>query len=116
MRIDRKFWINVGMIALGAAAIAVFQVNTVGTVQAKAEKDCICHAAGKNSLHDVPQQYICITTSVNAVTQNENGGHLNEDASHGPEHAFDFLCEDCSECENATPPPTPDPTPTPTPE
>jgi hypothetical protein len=115
MRIDRKYFTNAGLVVLGVTAVAVFQLNTVGTVQAKAEKDCICHAAGKNK-SDEPQQYICITPSVNAVTQNEQAGHLNEDATHGPEHALDFLCEDCSECGKVTPPPTPEPTPTPTPE
>jgi hypothetical protein len=47
------------------------------------------------------------------VTLNDNGGHLNEDSSHGPQHAPDFLCSDCSEC---GPAPSPEPSPSPSPE
>ncbi len=111
MRSERTLLTNIGLIVVAVAVvIGVHAIRSVGTVQAKAEKDCICHAAGPP-----PTQYICITPSVNAVTGNEKAGHLNEDATHGPNHAADFLCEDCSECE-AEPSPTPDPTPDPTPE
>jgi hypothetical protein len=77
-------------------------------------KDCVCHAAGKNSDPDTPQQYICIHPSKNAVTLNDDGGHLNEDTKN---HAPDYLCSDCSECGPApSPEPSPEPTPEPSPE
>src|SRR5262245_200923 len=110
MRLDRKFVINFSLIVLAVAAlVGIHMFRQVGTVQASADKDCVCHAAGPD-----PTQYICIHPSVQAVTQNDNGGHLNEDSSHGPEHAPDFLCSDCSECGPISTP-TPSPTPTPTP-
>jgi hypothetical protein len=108
MKLDRKMLTNLGLIVLAVAVVIGLQmVRGVSTVQAKAEKDCICHAAGPP-----PTQYICIHPSVNAVSENDQAGHLNEDATHGPEHAADFECDDCSEC---GPAPTPEPTPEPTP-
>jgi len=119
MRSDRKLVTNIALIVLAVALVIGVQMSrNVSTVQASAEKDCICHAAGPP-----PTQYICLHPSVNAVTENEKAGHLNEDATHGPFHALDYLCNDCSECgpkpsptPDPTPEPTPDPTPDPTPE
>lgn len=114
MRMNKKFFANVALIVLAVAVvIGVQMVRGVSTVQAKADKDCVCHAAGPD-----PTQYICIHPSVQAVTENDNGGHLNEDATHGPAHAPDFLCDDCSECGGApspSPSPSPEPSPSPSP-
>ena len=119
MKVSGKFLVNAALIAGAIAVVVGFQfMQGAGTVQASAEKDCICHAAGKARSTTTPQQYICITPSVNAVTENENGGHLNEDTTHIPNHAADFLCEDCSECgppPSPEPSPSPDPTPSPSP-
>jgi hypothetical protein len=110
MRIDRKLFINVGLIVLAVGVVIGMQmIRGASTVQAAADKDCVCHAAGP-----APTQYICIHPSVNAVTQNDQAGHLNEDSSHGPQHAPDFLCSDCSECGPA-PSPSPNPSPSPSP-
>jgi len=112
MRLDRKVVINVSLLVVAVAALVVmnaFSPVTTPAVKASADKDCVCHAAGPD-----PTQYICIHPSSQAVTDNDNGGHLNEDSSHGPQHAPDFLCDDCSECGPVSTP-TPSPTPTPTP-
>ena len=112
MRVDRKLLANVGLIVVAVAVVIGVQMfRGATTVQAAADKDCICHAAGPE-----PTQYICLHPSVNAVTENEKAGHLNEDATHGPEHAADFLCSDCSECDAASSPsPSPVPSPSPSP-
>jgi hypothetical protein len=111
---SKKLVTNLGLIVLAVAVVIGFQMITgVSTVKASADKDCVCHAAGKDGSHDTPQQYICLHPSVQGVTLNDNGGHLNEDSSHGPEHAPDFLCTDCSEC---GPAPSPEPSPSPSPE
>ncbi len=109
---QKKLITNVGLIVLAVAVVIGLQmIRGVSTVQASADKDCVCHAAGPN-----PTQYICIHPSVQAVTQNDNGGHLNEDTTTPPGHAADFLCSDCSECGPApTPTPAPSPTPNPSP-
>jgi hypothetical protein len=87
MKTDRKLLTNIGLIVLAVALVIGVQMSrNVSTVQASADKDCVCHAAGKDKL-DTPQQYICIHPSVQGVTLNDNGGHLNEDSSHGPVHA-----------------------------
>jgi len=107
---SKKIFTNIGLIVLAVAVVIGLQmIRGASTVQAAAQKDCICHAAGP-----APTQYICLHPSVNAVTQNDQAGHLNEDATHGPQHAADYLCEDCSQCGPA-PSPSPDPSPDPSP-
>jgi len=53
---DRKLLTNIGLIALAVALVIGVQMSrNVSTVQASADKDCVCHAAGPP-----PTQYICL--------------------------------------------------------
>lgn len=115
MRLDKKLFTNICLIVLAVSAvIGVQMIRGASTVQAAATKDCICHAAGKGPDVGGVQQYICLHPSQQGVTLNDQAGHLNEDSSHGPQHASDYLCDDCSECGPA-PSPSPDPSPAPSP-
>jgi|SRR6516164_9303503 hypothetical protein len=105
---SKKLLTNLALIGLALAVVVGVQaMRGANTVQASADKDCVCHAAGPD-----PTQYICIHPSDEAVTDNSNGGHLNEDSSHGPQHAPDFLCDTCADCNpQSSPSPSPSPSP-----
>jgi hypothetical protein len=109
---SKKLLTNVGLIVFAVAVVIGVQMSRgVSTVQADpGGKTCICHAAGSGGAND-PQQYICLHPSDNATVDNAQAGHLNEDATHGPAHAPDFVCDTCADCEKGNPQPSPSPSP-----
>lgn len=112
MRLNRSFAANLGLVVLAVAVvIGIHLLSGTGTANAApAPKEYICHAAGPD-----PTQYICLHVSSNAASDNDNGGHLNEDTTTPPGHAPDIPVDSCDQCPGMPPPPSPSPTPTPTP-
>jgi hypothetical protein len=109
MKLSKRFIINACLVVLAVAVVVGIQfMNGAGTVKADQDKVCVCHAAGKDSSPDTPQQYICLHPDINGWIN----GHSTEDTAN---HAPDFLCNTCDDCNVPVPTPSPTPAPTPTP-